>query len=108
MEVGYEIWQGRPAENSFRESRENRSPDGTVTQDAKAPARTRATKRFNVVLPAELLSDLEEIAEAKHTTVLELIRRFIKLGLLAVRAETTPELEFIVRERGVESRVMIL
>lgn len=74
----------------------------------KAAAQERRTKRYNVVLPEELFNELQEVADQKHTTVLELIRRFVKLGLLAVRAETTPDLEFLVRERGVESRVMIL
>jgi hypothetical protein len=65
-------------------------------------------KRHNLVLPEDLYNQLQEVADQKHTTVLELIRRFVKLGLLAVRAETTPGLEFLVRENGVESRVMIL
>jgi hypothetical protein len=71
-------------------------------------AKDRGTKRYNLVLPAELYDQLQEVADEKHTTVLELIRRFVKLGLLAVRAETTPGLDFVVRENGVESRVMIL
>lgn len=71
-------------------------------------ANGKGTKRYNLVLPTELYDQLQEVADQKHTTVLELIRRFVKLGLLAVRAETTPGLDFIVREDGVESRVMIL
>jgi hypothetical protein len=70
--------------------------------------KTRPQKRYNVMLPAELFDELQEVAKQKHTTVLELIKRFVKLGLLAVRAETSPDLDFLVRERGVESRVMIL
>jgi hypothetical protein len=80
--------------------------EGTLMKDVAV--HTRNTKRYNVVLPAELFDQLQEVADQKHTTVLELIRRFIKLGLLAVRAETTPDLDFLVREHGVESRVMIL
>jgi hypothetical protein len=71
-------------------------------------ATARSTKRYNLVLPAELFDELQEVADQKHTTVQELVRRFVKLGLLAVRAETTPGLDFLVRESGVESRVMIL
>lgn len=71
-------------------------------------ANGKGMKRYNLVLPIELYDQLQEVADQKHTTVLELIRRFVKLGLLAVRAETTPGLDFIVREDGVESRVMIL
>jgi len=74
----------------------------------KGAKRKKETKRYNVVLPAELIDQLQEIADQNHTSVLELIKRFIKLGLLVVRAETTPDLEFLVRERGVEKRVMLL
>ena len=60
------------------------------------------------MLPGELLTELQEVADQKHTTVVELIRKFVKLGLLAVQAESTPGMEFLIRENGVEQRVLIL
>lgn len=70
--------------------------------------RSKDTRRCNLVLPGELLTELQEVADQKHTTVVELIRKFVKLGLLAVQAESTPGMEFLIRENGVEQRVLIL
>jgi len=66
------------------------------------------TKRYNLVLPEELFNQLQEVANRKHTTVLELIRKFVKLGLIAVQAEDTPGTEFLLRENGIEQRILIL
>ena len=95
-------------DEGVRAAGENRSPDGAMNLAKKETPDARAIKRYNVVLPAALYDELQKVAAEKHTTVLELIRKFVKLGLLAVRAETTPNLDFVVRENGVESRVFIL
>jgi hypothetical protein len=44
-------------------------------------------KRYNLVLPEELYSELEKVADDKGVPVVELLRKFIKLGLLALDAE---------------------
>lgn len=71
-------------------------------------AESTATKRYNLVLPQALYQQLQEVADERHTTVLELIKRFIRLGLLAVQAENDPNLDFIVRENGVEKQLLVL
>jgi hypothetical protein len=71
-------------------------------------AEATSTKRYNLVLPQALYQQLQEVADERHTTVLELIKRFIRLGLLAVQAEDDPNLDFIVRENGVEKRLLVL
>lgn len=45
------------------------------------------TKRYNMVIPAELFNELQTVADKNGTTVAELLRRFIKLGLVAISME---------------------
>jgi len=80
----------------------------THVKGARERVGKKDTRRYNVVLPAELLDQLQEVADEYHTSTLDLIKRFIRLGLLAVRAEKTPDLEFFIREGGVEKRVLIV
>jgi DNA-binding PadR family transcriptional regulator len=69
---------------------------------------TSATKRFNLVLPEELVDEVQTIADRHHTTVLEILRRFVKLGLLVAKAEESPDKEFLLREGGKEQRLLLL
>lgn len=44
-------------------------------------------KRYSLALPADLYAEVQRIAEARHTTVVEVLRQWIKLGLLAESLE---------------------
>jgi CopG-like RHH_1 or ribbon-helix-helix domain, RHH_5 len=68
---------------------------------------TSAAKRYNLVLPEELYQEVQTLAEQRGTTVVELLRRFIKLGLLVAKAEESPDMAFILRE-GERERELIL
>ena len=72
------------------------------------PATKARTKRHNLVLPSELYHRLQQVAEEKHTTITDLIKRFVKLGLLAVEVENSPGSELIIRENGAERRILLL
>jgi hypothetical protein len=67
-----------------------------------------ATKRYNLVLPEELFNEVQTIADRHHTTVLEVLRRFVKLGLLVAKAEESPDMAFILREGDKERELMLL
>jgi len=69
---------------------------------------TSAAKRYNLVLPEELYRELQTLAEKRHTTVLELLRRFVKLGLLVAKAEESPDMAFILREGDKERELLLL
>lgn len=43
--------------------------------------------RYNLSIPAILMENLQGVAEEECTSVLEIIRRFIKLGLIAVQLQ---------------------
>jgi ATP-dependent Clp protease ATP-binding subunit ClpA len=70
--------------------------------------RDRGLKRYNLVLPEELFRQVQELADREHTTVVEVLRRFIKLGLLATRVAETPDSAIILREGGREREVLLL
>lgn len=62
------------------------------------------TGRYHVVLPQDLLDELNTAADARGTTTAELLRQFIRLGLLASR----PGVEIILREPDKESVILLL
>ena len=67
-----------------------------------------ATKRYNLVLPEELFNEVQTVADRHHTTVLEVLRRFIKLGLLVAQAEESPDTAFLIRKGNEEQRLLLL
>jgi hypothetical protein len=67
-----------------------------------------AAKRYNLSLPEELYQEVQALAEERHTTVLELLRRFVKLGLLVARSEKSPDMAFILREGDKERELILL
>ena len=65
-------------------------------------------RRYNLVLPEALFDEIKQIADRQQTTVVEIIRRFMKLGLLATQIEEAPESELIIRENGAEQKIILL
>lgn len=65
-------------------------------------------KKYNLALPQALFDELQEVADKRHTTVVELLRRFIKLGLIATQIDETPGAALIIREGDKEREILIL
>lgn len=61
-------------------------------------------KRYNLVLPDDLFDRLQSRAKLDHTSMVELIRRFIKLGLLV----SEEEIEVVLRKGGRETEILLL
>jgi ATP-dependent Clp protease ATP-binding subunit ClpA len=70
--------------------------------------RDRGLKRYNLVLPEDLFQQVQELADREHTTVVEVLRRFIKLGLLATRVSDTPGSALVIREGEREREILML
>lgn len=49
----------------------------------------RSTKRYTFELPIEIYNQLAGMADENGTTVVEMLRKYIKLGLLATQPGTT-------------------
>lgn len=56
---------------------------------------TQKMKRYNLVLPDDLFNQVQDLADRRHTTVAETLRKFIKLGLLVM---TDPGVSLIRKE----------
>jgi hypothetical protein len=69
---------------------------------------TGAAKRYNLVLPEELYNEVDRLAKRHHTTAVELLRRFVKLGLLVAKAEESPDPAFLIRKGDEEQRLLLL
>lgn len=69
---------------------------------------TKDVKRYNLVLPEELFDEVQRVAQARQTSVVELIRKFIKIGLLAIQIEETPGASLLIREGDSEQRLILL
>jgi len=65
-------------------------------------------KRYNMVLPEPLFLELQDAAKQNDITVLELLRRFIKLGLIVHNVSKDPSAAFVIRTGDTEREVMFL
>jgi hypothetical protein len=64
-------------------------------------------KRYSLALPDEVFNELQCEANRRGKTVVDLLRKFIKLGLIVLRVEDNPNAEFIIREGDKETRVVL-
>jgi len=73
-----------------------------------SPPRTPCLKRYSLVLPEDLFTAIQALADQRQTTVVDLIRRFIKLGLIAAKIEDTPGAALIIRDGDTERQIILL
>ena len=64
--------------------------------------------RYNLALPQELFEELKDAAENRGTTVVEMLRKFIKLRLIVLEAQDKPDSALIIKEGDTERQIMIL
>ena len=65
-------------------------------------------RRYSLILPDSIYEQLEDIANEKGTTLAELIRRFIALGLLAMKVEKEPDSELLLRKGDTIRGIILL
>lgn len=56
----------------------------------------------------ELFKALQQVAAQRHSTVVKVLRQFIRLGLLVVQAEQDADAAFIYRQGGKEREIMLV
>ena len=64
-------------------------------------------KRYNLVIPSNLYDEIKELSERRGSTVVETIRKFLKVGLLVSKLQDAPDSAFIIREGNSEREVLI-
>ncbi len=64
-------------------------------------------KRYNLVVPSSLFNEVQSMANSQHTTVLDLLRRLISIGLTVARIAQNPSTSFIIREDSGREREIL-
>ncbi len=70
-------------------------------------------KRYNLAIPTDLFDEIKDVADKRHISLVELLRKFIKIGLIVSKVEDNPNAAIIIREdsqngSGVREREIIL
>jgi len=86
----------------------DRAREATAAVLAQAPRGKAGVKRYNLVMPEELFRELQDLADRRHTTVVEVMRRFLRLGLVVSQACETPGSAVVIRESGRERELLLL
>ncbi len=81
--------------------------DAPTEKGEKGTTGTKS-KRYTLVIPEDLYQAVERLASDEQTSVVELLRRFIKLGLLITRVQQDPHGAVILREGSRERELIIL
>jgi hypothetical protein len=68
----------------------------------------KKNKRYNLSLPEQLYEELGREANERGVTIVELLRSFIKLGLLIMKMEKKDDVSLIIREGDVEREIILL
>jgi predicted DNA-binding protein len=66
------------------------------------------TKRYTLVLPDQVFEQVEQLAKSEGTTIVTIVRKFIKLGLLVTEIQLDPDASIIIREGEDEKHLLIL
>jgi hypothetical protein len=87
----------------------------TTEKNLKTPRKTprdadqkTGGKRYNLVLPGHLYEEVQTLADEQNTSVLDLLKRFIKIGLLVAKLSQSPDTALIIREGDREREVMFM
>lgn len=64
--------------------------------------------RYNLIMPEKLFEELKKLADEENTSLVDIIRRAIRLGLFVDKVQKDPDAALILRKNGVERQVIIL
>jgi hypothetical protein len=66
------------------------------------------TKRYNLVLPDELYGELQNLADRRSLSVIDVMRKFIQIGMIVDKASTMPNTKILIRENNVDREIVIV
>jgi len=64
--------------------------------------------RYNLVLPKDVYEAVKAVARDRNTSVLEVFKQFIRIGLMVVAIDKSPDKHLIIREGEQEREIIIL
>lgn len=62
---------------------------------------------YNLKLPDGLYNELKDLSKKQGTSVAEILRKFIRLGLLATKYQDDPGSSILVEENGKQKILML-
>jgi len=84
-------------------------PQGIKGLASRLVERQRGVRRYSLVLPEDLFQQVQQLAESEQTTVVDLLRRFTRLGLLVTEIQRTPGASLVIRQAdNSEQRLVVL
>jgi hypothetical protein len=66
------------------------------------------TKRYTLTLLESTLDEVDGIAADEGVTTVNILRRFVRLGLLVTKAQRTSGASLIIREDGQDKHILIV
>ncbi|MEA2575128.1 MAG: hypothetical protein QOH93_2426 [Chloroflexia bacterium] len=97
-----------PAAPGLNGASANGDDDADAGKRSTSTLKQRGMKKYQIVVPESLFEEIEKIADSRQTTVIDIIRRFLKLGLLTARIENTPNAGLFIREGESEREIILL
>lgn len=76
------------------------------SMDTETKAIGHGLKRYSLVIPESIFNEVQRTAEEEHTSIIDLLRRFIKLGLLISKISKDPNSQLIIREGDKEREIL--
>jgi hypothetical protein len=64
-------------------------------------------KRYNLVLPVDLYTELSDLAKARNTSVVDLLRTYTKLGIWLTKELDATNSQLIIRNDEKEREILI-
>lgn len=83
---------------------------GSIEKGGNVLAATEDTKtaRYNLVLPKDLYNELQSAAKDQGITLVQLLRKFITLGLTMLKImERNPDASIIIEEGEKQTRLLL-
>ena len=66
------------------------------------------TKRYNLVVGDDLYRAVKEVADAEGVQVVDILRRFIKIGLLVSESQKEPGTSLVIRQGSKEREIVLV
>jgi hypothetical protein len=81
---------------------------GSYLTKRKSTTRSHSTLRRNVAIPEALYEQLRDVAEERDLTIVEVLRKFIRLGLIFNKVEQTSNEDLCVVRDGKPAERIVL
>jgi hypothetical protein len=65
-------------------------------------------KRYNLVIPSGLFEEVQTLADEESISVLEMLKRFIKIGLIITKLYQSRDAALIIRQGDRERELVLL